>query len=826
MAPWPRQPRTIVMKPRQQVHKLESVCRLADRVAAERRERLSTTHLLVAMAQTGGVAWELLRDRRMEPEQLGKAARVIIEDDEVAVAAAERRAAEVAATMRAPDVNDVHLLIALVGQRRSAAYRTLEQFGVDVGRLRVAAMNAALLLVGRQSIQTRKPAALERPKAVTVPLTKLSKARLPVKLAAESQASPARPKRSTARPVPGPNAPEALRRGPRGKKTEVSSTARFTLDRKRFKALTRWGRNLTELASRGELPEVVGRESLLDDVLDVLAKREGNSPCLVGLSGVGKTTLVYGLARRIAAAAEPRALDDALIIELSVSALLAGGGSRGDLSQRLLELAQEAQSYDGRVVLFIDDVHQLLAAGGGEEVLGELRRAAGDPGVSYLTTLSPAAWQQWIETDAGLARGFCRIDVPEPPKPEASQIVRLQAQRIADFHRTPIDSAACDASVDWTARYLPGRALPDKAIAVLDLASARCRRRGVSPVESKHVAEVVAEQGDVPIERLLETDGERMLRLEDTLREGVVGHESHLKRIASIIRRNAAGLGGARPIGTFLLLGPTGVGKTETAKAVATALFGSARAMTRLDLSEFSEAHAVARLIGAPPGYIGHEAGGQLTEAVRRRPYQVVLLDEIEKAHPEVLETFLPLLDEGRLSDGRGRTVDFTNTILFLTSNIGAREATGGGARAMGFATPEDRGGGVEQRVLAAAKAALAPEFFNRLDEVLVFEALHRSTVEEIARRMLRRLAGTVAEQHGIELAFDVTIPEQLIASGGFDASLGARPMRRAIARLVEAPLAEVLLRGDCEPGGELRVLVRDGKIVLVPSAGNVAAED
>jgi ATP-dependent Clp protease ATP-binding subunit ClpC len=333
-------------------------------------------------------------------------------------------------------------------------------------------------------------------------------------------------------------------------------------------------------------------------------------------------------------------------------------------------------------------------------------------------------------------------------------------------------------------------------------------------VDAAQIAEVVSELASVPVQRLLETDGEHLLRLEHTLGQRVVGHTESIAKIARIIRRNAAGLGSSRPIGTFLLLGPSGVGKTETAKALAAALFGTEQAMTRVDLSEYSEAHAVARLIGAPPGYVGHEAGGQLTEAVRRRPYQVLLLDEIEKAHIDVLQAMLPLLDEGRLTDGRGRTVDFTNVLVILTSNLGAREAVSA-TRTLGFGERSEKIDAASERVLDVARKALPPEFWNRLDETLVFDALSRPLVQEIARRLLQQLADRIFDQREVELQIEPSVVEMLLEEGGFDATLGARPMRRAIARLVEGPLAERLLAGDLRPGMQVILDVSDGKLTL-----------
>jgi ATP-dependent Clp protease ATP-binding subunit ClpC len=368
-------------------------------------------------------------------------------------------------------------------------------------------------------------------------------------------------------------------------------------------------------------------------------------------------------------------------------------------------------------------------------------------------------------------------------------------------------------------RYMPGRALPEKALAVLDLAGARARRRRVREVGPEQIAEVVAELVSVPVERLLESDGERMLRLESLVAERVVGHTEAIARIAAVLRRNASGFRSRRPIGSFLLLGPTGVGKTETAKAIAECLFHSADAMTRLDFSEYAESHAIARLIGAPPGYVGFDAGGQLTEAVRRRPYQVLLLDEIEKAHRDVLEAFLQVFDEARLTDGRGRTVDFTNTVIVLTSNIGsdvtsasvARGRIGFGARRS--AAEETRA--YEEAVTSAARKALPPELYNRLDEVLAFAPLARDDVAEVARRMLLALAEDLLAQRSVKLDVSEAAIQVLMDAGGFDATLGARPMRRAIGRLIEAPIAEMILRGELRTGDVATVDVEDGTIVV-----------
>jgi ATP-dependent Clp protease ATP-binding subunit ClpC len=458
-------------------------------------------------------------------------------------------------------------------------------------------------------------------------------------------------------------------------------------------------------------------------------------------------------------------------------------------------------------------------------VQGELKIAFARGELPCIGTTTQEEYRRAIEADAALARRFSVVEIEEPDQDVAREILVGCVPAFAKHHGVVYADEALSSAVGWCVRYLPGRALPDKALSVLDLAGARARRRAVRTVSSTAVAEVIAELTDMPLDRLTESDGERMLALESLLAERVVGHAAALGRMANILRRNAAGFRSKRPIGTFLLLGPTGVGKTESAKAIAHALFRSEMAMTRLDMAEYAEPHAVARLIGAPPGYIGHDAGGQLTEAVRRRPYQVILLDEIEKAHRDVLESFLAVFDEGRLTDGRGRTIDFTNTVIILTSNLGGEEVSAGG-RTIGFGKAGSADESVERALMDAARAALPPELYNRIDEVIAFAPLKRSEVAEIARRILGTLAKTLEAARGILLDVDDDAVERLLAAGGYDPELGARPMKRTVARLVEAPIADMILRGELTQGDVARVTVDGDEIVIdiVKKHGSFAA--
>lgn len=780
--------------------------RLAEDMAKGRGERATTGHLLAAIASNPGGAAQLLRERRLDAEVLLKAARVLVDDHSDAVSRAVQRARELAARSPTREASAIHLLFALCQERSTAAYRAIAQCGSDVTKLRTAAMQIALGIVAPRRAPTATQLALP-PTATHAPHV--------------GRTAPTVAPRPAPKVVAAPvMAPRARRQRPGSTAVKSSTTTavdRFELDPKRAPTLTAIGRNLTLAAARGELDPVLGREAEIERTLDVLAKRQGNCPCLVGPAGVGKTSIVRGLAQRIAEGREVGALDDRIVIEIDAPSLLAGTGVRGALAERMAQIKAEAARSEGRIVLFFDELHSIITAD--EEAAAELKVALARGELACIGATTHEDYRRVIAPDAALARRMTAVEVVELAPDEAVLALQRVAPAFERHHGVVFAVEAMAAAVAWSARYIPDRALPDKAVGILDLAGAQARRRGDGEVGREQVAAVVSETTGVPVERLLETDGARMLRMEQLMGDRIVGHSEALVRIARILRRNASGFRSRRPIGSFLFLGPTGVGKTETAKAIAECLFHSPHAMTRLDLSEYAEAHAVARLVGAPPGYIGHEAGGQLTDAVRKRPYQVLLLDEIEKAHRDVLEAFLQVFDDGRMTDGRGRVVDFTNVVIAMTSNIGSDVSRPTSRGRIGFgaqkAARDVQARAYEDAVCGAARSALPPELYNRIDEVIAFAPLGRADVAEVARRMLRALAEDLEGARGVSLDIGEGAIEALLDDGGFDEELGARPMRRAIGRLVEAPIAEMLLKGELKRGDVALVDVEAGHVVI-----------
>lgn len=566
--------------------------------------------------------------------------------------------------------------------------------------------------------------------------------------------------------------------------------------------LDQYARNLTRAAANGELEPLIGRRAEVDAMIRVLGKKTKNNPLLIGEPGVGKSALAEGLAARIARGDVPPMLRDTQICALDMAQVIAGSKYRGEFEERIKKVLACVQEM-GNVILFIDEMHTLIGAGssseGGMDAANILKPALARGEVRVIGATTYKEYRKYVEKDAALARRFQRIDVREPDRDETLRILSGLRERYEDYHHVTIADDALNSAVELSARYVTDRCMPDKAIDLIDEAASMAKIAGWTHensseivIHSAEVAKVVAQWTGVPVERVGADDQQDILNLEKTLRRRIVGQDEVISSIARALRRSRAGLGDpTRPLGVFMLLGPSGVGKTELCKALSEALFGSEEALIRIDMSEYSEEATASRLIGSPPGYVGHGEGGQLTDAVLKRPYSVVLFDEIEKAHPKIFSLLLQLLDDGQLTDSVGRKVNFKNTIVVMTSNAGVSFDM---EKRLGFASgaeAHDPG----KAILAQVKQTFRPEFLGRIDELIVMHSLTKEDGARIASLMLGRIAQQLGRQ-GIMLEYDDAVPA-LLAEEGVDAMSGARNLRRVIARRVEDPLSDLLLTGS-----------------------------
>ncbi len=648
------------------------------------------------------------------------------------------------------------------------------------------------------------------------------------------------------------------------------------------KTLEKYGKDLTKAAKEGKLDPVIGRKEEIDRVIQILSRRTKNNPALIGDPGVGKTAVAEGLAQKIVSGDVPETLAKKRIIALDLTGMIAGTKYRGEFEERIKSVLEELQNAKD-VILFIDELHIIVGAGAAEGAVDAANilkpaLARGEIQVIGATTLDE--YRKHIEKDSALERRFQPVTIGEPSQEDAIEILKGLRDRYEAHHRIRISDDAITSAVKLSVRYISGRQLPDKAIDLVDEACSRVRMKNMTPpnnlktledelksisahkeeavkaqdyeqaaklrdeenakkaeieserktweskntkeggeVTEQDIAEVIASWTGIPAARISEDEGERLLHLEDTLHERVVGQDEAVTAVSKAIRRGRVGLRDPkRPIGSFIFLGPTGVGKTELCKTLAEALFGDENAMIRVDMSEYMEKHSVSRLIGSPPGYVGYDEGGQLTEKVRRKPYSVILLDEIEKAHPDVFNLLLQILEDGVLTDGQGRKVDFKNTVVIMTSNIGAHKITGQGRKSLGFAEGEKTEQTqtfeqIKNEVMAELKQAFRPELLNRIDEIIVFHRLGEEEIEKIAEGMLKNVADRMRDME-ITLSWTDNAKKHL-AKAGFDPVYGARPLRRAIQSQVEDLVAEEFLSGKIKRGQNVTLDEENEKLIL-----------
>lgn len=789
---------------------------------------MGTEHLLLGLVREGeGLAARALKSMNIELDQVRSAVEKVIgrgnanPQTEITFTPRAKKvvmelAFEEARTLGHNYIGTEHILLGLIREGEGVAARVLEGLGVDLERMRKTVIQ---LLVGQYGPGT------------------VSK--------------------------------------PRGKATSP------TIDS--------FGRDLTALAQEGKLDPVIGRDREIERVIQILSRRTKNNPVIIGEPGVGKTAIAEGLAQRIADGKVPEPLKDRRLISLDLAALVAGSKYRGEFEERLKRVTEETRS-TGNIILFIDEMHTIIGAGAAEGAIDAssiLKPALARGELQCIGATTIDEYRKHVEKDAALERRFQPIMLAEPNVDDALAILKGLRDRYEAHHRVEITDEALESAVKLSDRYVTDRYLPDKAIDLMDEAASRARLRNfvVPPdlkelereleqvrgekeaavqsqefekaarlrdqehklrrrldqekqvwekekvtekctVSADDIAEIVSSWTGIPLTRLAMAETERLLNMEDVLHQRLVNQNEAVEGVARAIRRSRAGLKDPRrPIGSFIFLGPTGVGKTELARALAEALFGDEDAMIQIDMSEFQERHTVSRLLGAPPGYVGFEEGGQLTEAVRRRPYSVVLLDEMEKAHPEVFNVLLQVLEDGRLTEAKGRTVDFRNCVVIMTSNVGARHIRSEGP--LGFRAQADEQRSYEDmksRIMDEVKRTFRPEFINRVDEIIVFHSLTDEHLRKIVDLMLEKVSDRLKEN---EMSLKVTaeVKEKLVREG-YDPTYGARPLRRAIQRLIEDPLSEHVLTARFKPGAEIEATLGVGGEIAFSEASRAGVDD
>ena len=652
----------------------------------------------------------------------------------------------------------------------------------------------------------------------------------------------------------------------------------------RYRSLERYSLDLTGLAREGKLDPIIGRGAEVARVMQTLIRRTKNNPVLIGGAGVGKTAIAEGLAQAIVADNVPDELRGRRVLALDMAAMVAGSKFRGEFEERLKAVLDEIKGAQGEIILFIDEIHTVVGAGAAEGAIDAsnmMKPALARGELQCLGATTEDEYRKHIEKDAALERRFQAVLVEEPDVETAVQMLKALRPRYEAHHRITIDDSGLEAAVRLSARYISGRLLPDKAVDLIDEAASKIRiesqmlppelqekegrlrhlqneedaasqradyQRAAEArsdrlrlqeeyererdalledkdidmtVDAEDIGKLIATWTGIPVDRLLESEADKLLHMEERLHERVIGQEDAVKAVSEAIRRARAGLNDPkRPIGSFIFLGPTGVGKTELARALAEYLFDDEQNMVRIDMSEYMEPHTVSRLIGAPPGYVGYDEGGQLTEAVRRRPFRVVLFDEVEKAHPDVFNALLQILEDGRLTDGHGRTVDFKNTLVIMTSNLGTAEV---GRPSVGFVREtSDEATRLRSSIEDALKKAFRPEFLNRIDEIIIFESLTSDQIKLIVDLMVQDVK-TRLEEHSLTITLSEAAKEWL-ANEGFDPVFGARPLRRAIQRFLDNPLSRAIIAGEFAAGDEIWVDEGQNELTFEKAASPVGA--
>ncbi len=804
----------------------EAINLAADAATTLGHHYVGTEHLLIGLLHEGtGVAAKVLEESGIEEEKVMELVSQLISTntmvkmvEQSGYTPSARRVLEnsykEAVRFRAPLIGTEHLLIAMIKEGDCVATRLLNTLGISIQKLYIDLLSAM-----------------------------------------------------------GEDAPAGAREDFPGGRTQARG-------RSNTPTLDNFSRDLTELAREGKLDPVIGREDEIGRVVQILSRRTKNNPCLIGEPGVGKTAVVEGLAQMIADGDVPETILEKRVVTLDLSGMVAGSKYRGEFEERIKRVVKEGME-DGQVLLFIDEIHTIIGAGGAEGAIDAsniLKPSLARGEIQLIGATTIEEYRKYVEKDAALERRFQPVTVEEPGVEESIAILKGLRGRYEDHHKVTITDGALEAAAKLSARYINDRFLPDKAIDLIDEASSKVRlssfmepeeikaleqeiealeknkeaaikaeayekageikkkqakkREKIEKIRAKwekekvsrklvvdenQIADVVAGWTKIPVRKLEEEESERLRKLESILHQRVVGQEEAVTSISKAIRRGRVGLKDPkRPIRSFLFLGPTGVGKTELSKALAEAMFGTETALIRVDMSEYMEKHSVSKMIGSPPGYVGYDEGGQLSEKVRRNPYSVILFDEIEKAHPDVFNILLQVLDDGHITDAQGRKIDFKNTILIMTSNAGAENIIS--PKRLGFASVNDEKANytlMKDRVMEEVKRLFKPEFLNRIDDIIVFHQLNKEHMDQIAGIMLDVILKRTKEQMDIRLTVDEEARKVLIDKG-YDEKYGARPLRRTIQNMLEDKLAEEILDGKVKKGDLVQVSGKDGELVFI----------
>ncbi|MFH1530815.1 MAG: ATP-dependent Clp protease ATP-binding subunit [Pseudomonadota bacterium] len=798
---------------------LRNILDLADKVALHYKEELSTLHILIAMLRiqpnTALPVLEqsglFLKDDKKRRDRQGKSLLDIIEEMRKAagprglsepddtMAFCRGKAFQLAASRNNPFVNPLFFLDAMLRLRRSLAFQAVEKAGVNLSRIRTRLNAKQANMRITRTIEPVSEEDVEEDRRSEEEATRIRNGDVEIGKAPPQRVEPG----------------DGYEDGDEGDEEEErrwdGGETPFDLDEQRFPLLVSMTDNLTRKAFLGEIDPIIGRDKEIRQVIRTLLKRNTNNPCLVGEPGVGKTALAEGLAREIANRTPASApLHHRVVLSLQTSSLVAGTSLRGSFSERMIQLRREVEKGDGRFIIFIDEIHTMVGAGSGDSALdaaNELKAALSRGRFPCIGATTLKEYKKYIESDPALERRFQPVMIEEPSPDDTVKILRGVLPFYEEHHGIRYSPRAADAAVRLTVRYVLDRFLPDKAIEVLDFAGAGCKADGRDEVTEEDVAEVVSEKVGIPVEKLLLSAANRYNHLVSFLKERVVGHDDQLVRLADALKRGLAGLGGDRPLASFILVGPPGVGRSETARALGEFLFDDEHGIRIFEGVEYTEGHSVAKLVGTSPGYVGYEQGGQLTDLMYRRPFQILLFKDFSRAHPEVQELLGRLVATGKLMDGKGRTVAFSNTVLLFTMDADPDLFSGGAGPSVGFTSSTANVTEMSDERLWEKLGAAVPEVLRRnVDEALIYRPLTRPQALDVSRKLAAKLNTRLLAEKDIGVTMSDEALELLLERGGVLRDEGVRPMRRVLQVEVENRIAEMILSGEARRGVRVTV--------------------